>query len=734
MSRILFLIASFLLTSCYAQSQSNYNLGFEVQSNEHAPADEWFQWGEYHITIDRVAHSGLRSGKITSDSAGKSFGAIAYAIPAEYKGKKIHLEGFMKIENVQGGFAGLLLRIDRDGEVLVFDNMKKKKIYGTRDWQKYSVTLDYPKNGTTIYVGGVLAGKGEAWFDDFSLKIDNETIASWKTGKEIPAANPDREFTSGSGVVFNVLTKSIIADLATLGRIWGFLKYHHPAIASGNYNWDYELFRFLPHYLSSLQNGKRDTEVLHWIEKFGEIPDCNSCKETQKDAYLQPSLKWITDAGINDALADKLNFIYKNRKQSSQFHVKPGPVGNPVFTNEEAYSQMAFPDPGFRLLAIYRYWNMINYFFPYKYITDKPWDSVLEEYIPHFLSAADEFEYEVAALQLIAEVNDTHANLYGGAEKVEEWKGSFYPSVRTSFVENQLVVTGYDIPEKKVPSGLLVGDVILSVEGNPVNEIVKSLYKYYPASNDAARLRNISANILRSGKPVLSITISRNGQTFDRVIPLVAIEDFNEYDQENQKYDKSFKMLDNNIGYLTLETIKQEEIPEIKKQFADAKGIIIDIRNYPATFVPFLLGSYFVTSPTPFVKFTIMNVNNPGEFNFSRELRITSSGKTFKRKVVVLVNEFTQSQAEYTAMAFRAGVNTTILGSTTAGADGNVSEIFLPGGLRTMISGIGIYYPNGDPTQRGGIVPDVVVKPTTKGIQQGRDELLEKAIEVILQQ
>ena len=95
--------------------------------------------------------------------------------------------------------------------------------------------------------------------------------------------------------------------------------------------------------------------------------------------------------------------------------------------------------------------------------------------------------------------------------------------------------------------------------------------------------------------------------------------------------------------------------------------------------------------------------------------------------------ELSQSQSEYTAMAFRAGDNTSIIGSTTAGADGNVSAILLPGGLRTMISGIGVYYPNGEETQRVGIIPDVVVKPTIKGIKEGKDELLQKAIELILE-
>jgi C-terminal processing protease CtpA/Prc len=73
-----------------------------------------------------------------------------------------------------------------------------------------------------------------------------------------------------------------------------------------------------------------------------------------------------------------------------------------------------------------------------------------------------------------------------------------------------------------------------------------------------------------------------------------------------------------------------------------------------------------------------------------------------------------------------------VVGSTTAGADGNVSGIVLPGGEQTAISGIGVFYPDKRPTQRIGIVPDITVTPTREGIQAGRDEILERALREIL--
>jgi C-terminal processing protease CtpA/Prc len=96
------------------------------------------------------------------------------------------------------------------------------------------------------------------------------------------------------------------------------------------------------------------------------------------------------------------------------------------------------------------------------------------------------------------------------------------------------------------------------------------------------------------------------------------------------------------------------------------------------------------------------------------------------------VDAVTQSSAEYHSMAFRAAPGAVVVGSTTAGADGNVSQIPLPGDLHTMISGIGVFYPDQRPTQRIGIVPDVIVEPTIADIRAGRDPVLEEALRLIL--
>ena len=85
-------------------------------------------------------------------------------------------------------------------------------------------------------------------------------------------------------------------------------------------------------------------------------------------------------------------------------------------------------------------------------------------------------------------------------------------------------------------------------------------------------------------------------------------------------------------------------------------------------------------------------------------------------------------------MAFSKCPDVRVIGSKTAGADGNVSLIVLPGGIHTMISGIGVFYPDGGQTQRVGVRIDEIVEPTIEGIKAGRDEVLERAIEIITDQ
>jgi C-terminal processing protease CtpA/Prc len=190
-------------------------------------------------------------------------------------------------------------------------------------------------------------------------------------------------------------------------------------------------------------------------------------------------------------------------------------------------------------------------------------------------------------------------------------------------------------------------------------------------------------------------------------------------------------MLEGNIGYLYPAMLTERSLDSVKTLFRDTKGLVVDLRCYPTTFMPFTYGAWLKKSSTPFAKFTGGSTDWPG---FFQPLGSVSNGGGrgvhYGGKLVIIVDATSQSNAEYTTMSLQSVPGAVTIGSTTAGADGNVSEITLPGGLRTWISGINVLYPDGTETQRTGVKIDRVMQPTPEGIRAGRDELLDAALRI----
>jgi hypothetical protein len=268
----------------------------------------------------------------------------------------------------------------------------------------------------------------------------------------------------------------------------------------------------------------------------------------------------------------------------------------------------------------------------------------------------------------------------------------------------------------------------------PIQKIVKERLNLTPASNYPTKLRDIAKDLLRTNKPSLDIGISSGKNR--KIIPVetYGTNDISPY-YKFLRRDTCFKVLNADIAYIYPATLRNEFLSSIMTEVEKRKGLIIDFRCYPSDFIVFTLGAHLLPSPKDFVKFSTGSITTPGLFRFGKPLEVgTQNPGYYKGKVVIIVNEQTQSSAEYQTMGLRTAPNATVIGSTTAAADGNISKIILPGGIQTAISGIGVYYPDGRETQRIGIVPDVEVKPTIKGIREGRDELLERAIAIITAQ
>jgi C-terminal processing protease CtpA/Prc len=714
------------------RSQLQSLLNFEMPQDVGAPAG-WIASPSSTVFTDRsVVHGGEWSARIerSADSPG-AFSNFRVHIPIDFLGTTIELRGFLRTRDVKD-FAGLWMR--EDGAVaknLALDNMQSQQVKGTRDWTEYAIRLPLHPEARELVLGALLSGTGTVWVDDLQLLIDGKLL--WDVPHvDIPLSGfeLDHEFDKGSGVTLGALSKVQIDNLATLGKVWGFLKYHHPDITSGRRNWDYDLFRVLPKVLAATDRVAGNAALAQWIADMGPVAPCSPCATLDTaDLHLRPHLKWIADERhLGRNLSGALRRLYVNRPLSDkQFYVSTARNGNPSFDHELTYDALKVPDAGIQLLALFRSWNIVEYWFPYRNLIGN-WDRVLRDFIPQVALAKTSDDYQRQLMLVIAAIQDGHANLWSSL-RVRPPIGDCQLPVNLRFIENRPVVTGYSADELGKTSGLQVGDVVTRIDGQPVAKLVSEITPYYAASNEAGRLRDIGRSLTRGKCGAISLAVLRGGGTLEfnaERVPLAKLDLTR--DLHHDLPGETFQMLAGNVAYLKLSSIKTDQVSAYIEAAADAKGLIVDIRNYPSEPVTYALGSHLLGNRTAFASYTSADIVNPGAFHWKIAATITPDLPRYAGKIVILVDENSQSASETAAMAFRAAPKAIVIGSTTAGADGDVSRFPLPGRLQSMISGIGVFYPDHKPTQRIGIVPDIVVRPTIAGIRAGRDEVLEAAI------
>jgi len=356
---IIVLLISSTLLSQSDRNKFDYNLDFEnVKNNQPLKWDKNVNSG-YILELDStISFSKNYSAKIEFQGENPTYSYWVMNISKKYTGKKITLKGYLKTENVSGGYAGLWMRIDPD---IGFDNMYDRGIKGTTDWRKIEISLDLKSDKyENIAIGGILVGKGKVWFDSLEIFIDNEPIE--KKSPIILKAIQDKEFDFGSKIDSINPTNINIKNLRDLGLIWGFLKYYHPNIAKGDFNWDYELFRILPKILNAKNSKDRDNILLNWIDKLGHFVTDNSLPNNSLEVKIEPDLDWIENSNFTKELISTLLKIKKAKRTTNHFYISLYPVvGNPKFKNENPYSELISPDTGYKILSLYRYWNIIQY-------------------------------------------------------------------------------------------------------------------------------------------------------------------------------------------------------------------------------------------------------------------------------------------------------------------------------------------------------------------------------------
>jgi C-terminal processing protease CtpA/Prc len=399
---------------------------------------------------------------------------------------------------------------------------------------------------------------------------------------------------------------------------------------------------------------------------------------------------------------------------------------------ERPYAEKAYPAMEHRLLAAYRFWNAIHYFFPYKHLMGENWDAVLVEAIPRFEAARDSLEYALAVVELVTRIHDSHGFVRSAA--LGSYLGNAGPGIVPRMIEGQPVIVQIAPDSATRASGIAVGDVIVRVDGEDVRARMRTLSRYVASSTPQALEHTLVRSVLGGLDGSTAVIVVRGANGREREVRLPRRRAYRQ-EMGPARTGPIFRVLAGNIGYVDLERLSVPMVDSMFDVLRDTKAIIFDMRGYPQgtawPIAPRLTNRTNVTGAR-FQRPLVMSPDSTqwSAYAFDQLLPRTTKAR-YLRPTVMLIDERTVSQAEHTGLFFEAANGTKFVGSPTMGANGDVTAVVLPGGLVASFSGHDVRHADGRQLQRLGLQPHVLVRPTIAGIRAGRDEVLMRAIQFV---
>ncbi|MHC1777162.1 MAG: GEVED domain-containing protein [Lentimicrobium sp.] len=510
-----------------------------------------------------------------------------------------------------------------------------------------------------------------------------------------------------------------------LCKVWGHAKYYHTRIAAGLVNWDNELLNTVTAAKTATTNAAFNEVLLNMLNNAGTMGTSNVTLPVVPDSLNNNNdLGWILSPFLSDAVRANLNLITSRFRPQSNVYVTDAATGsNPAFDNDSLYyTGEDFPGEEKRMLTMFRYWNQVHYFFPYKKIMDQNWDTTLVEFIPKIAASTDALTFNLAFSEFRTRINDGHAGYYSPV--YNNFRGLAYPPFLVRYIENEMVIT-------KVLQGVTnvaVGDVIKEIDGVNIYTLRDSLRKHAHGSNHDGIERNLNVLIMFGDSGEFEITVENSSGTHTTTLTR-NLENANNLVINNTPVWRETTV--NDICTFGIVDMGRLETTQVANMFADlwnTDAIIFDIRNYPKGTLWYIV-NYLFSSPIHIAKFTVPDINYPGRLTWLPVTIGSGTSNPYRGKIILLFDERTISQSEYTCMGLEQFPGAIKIGSQTAGADGNVSISYLTSNISTYFTGLGTYYPDYTPTQRIGIVPDFEVRPTIAGIRAGQDEVLDYALD-----
>jgi hypothetical protein len=683
----------------------------------------------------RSGAQGVELSREASAPAGASLNLLQLVDAASFRGRRVRFRMAVRTEAAASP-AQMWMRIDgasAPGETppsLFLDNMDDRPIT-SQEWRHYEIVADVPKEAARILFGAYLTGVGRAWLDDGSFEVVPRTETT--VAPEAPKA------ISRRGVV----------NLLAFARLFGYVRHFHPSDEAAGTDWEAfaiagvravesspdgavltqrlaELFRpiapsiiVIPSGTAPPASAPADAGARHLVWRhtgFG-LSTAQTLYRSERAPVTQAAPVFATEIGGGVSVRIPLSVAVDDSGTLPR-----GTAAASSSTPHLTRGRFSMNDRAARLATVILAWNVFQHSYPY-FDARSSWSAALSAALQEAATDANEREFVATLRRMVAAVHDGQARVLAPSDADLQ----FTPPLALDWIESKLVVAAAD-----PATGARPGDVVVTVDGTPAPLMLDAAESFVSAATPQwAKVRAMQELLagpkdspiklrLERGEPAerIEVTVSRTATSYARVPHADVISE-----------------VQPGILYVDLGRITPAEFTDALPRLAAAKGLVFDLRTPPAALGPELLFQHLsdkqVTGPqqhlpqiaAPDREQTTFIRN--GEWSFAPKEPFLPAPKVF------LTDAHAIGYPESILAIVQALKLGEVVGSTTAGTNGTTNRFQLPGDYTVIFTGMKVLLHDGSPHYGIGIQPSVPVAVTRAALAAGRDELLDKAVELL---
>jgi C-terminal processing protease CtpA/Prc len=603
----------------------------------------------------------------------KGFGNVSAQTNAkEIGGKSFELTGRAKMVSGSGD-GHFWFRVDKaSGKFGFFDNMDSRPIKD-KEWNTFTIKGKIDDGAEKIVFGAFLSGLGTFLIDDLSVKVE---------GNEIYSANFESETIDNEPKSISFSTGSASDQKSK----YSFIVHE----ANGN------------KYLSL--TGPADAEKVQIVNE----------KPFEKHAAFGEYVEKPIGKGLKIIVPLA---VYGTKKNT--FPVLDSLKTTPVLAkiNNAGYV-LNGSDLYFKLGNTINAWNIFQHFFPYFDVAKTDWANDLSLALNECYQDKNDQDYTNTLKKLTAKLKDGHISVWSSTNN----KNQYMPPIAWKWLDGNLVITKVMDSTSK----LKIGDVVEKINGEDAKSYFSKVNSYISAATVGyLNYRAQTESLMGEKNTPFNLVLAR-GEEVKLSRNLYA----STYYSFSPKQD-TIKSLGNDITYISISNAKMKMINNALPLLQKSKAIICDLRGYPTDNTE-LIEYLMVKDDTSSKWMQIPQIIYPDQEKITgyqvEKWGLKAKSPHLDAKIFFLIDGQAISYAESYMSFIEHYKLATIIGQPTAGTNGNINFINLPGGYSMWFTGMKVLKHDGSQHHGIGIKPNIAVEQTIKGIREGRDEILERAI------